>query len=604
VKETNTRLNIRLAAKQRRNRIYGRWWFWFVVSVVVVVLALGAWVSVLALSAKAQLEAAIPIAATIKSQIVAGDSAGAALSVKTMAAHTQRARADAGAVVWRVAEVVPLVGPNLTAVRELATVVDDLLDDSVSPLVDVASTMRPEALRPVDGGIDLAPIVAARPALTRASAGFNEASNGVQNISTSVLVGPVATAVERLSALLSTYAPTLQSVSDLVSSLPGALGSDGPRNYLLVFQNNAEVMPRGGTIGNIALVHAENGHIQLSQQASPLDFPLLNSAVVPLADDALNVWPNGLGLNMQSLTMTPRFSVSFEIAREMWKQRFGTSIDGLIALDPIALSHILAVTGPVSLPDGSQLTGSNLVQGMLSDVYREYTDPLEADAYFQAISGATFGQIISGGADPLKLLNALVQSGEEKRLLIWTANSAEQKLIAKSPFYGEPPASNSTTDGFGVYFQDQTPSKMAFYLQQSVSVSQAQCSNKRVVRVTATLTNGLAADAVESIPYYVTGDGKATPKGSIRVGVASYAPAGYSLVRIVNDSDPAQNRSGTDGNFAVGVTRLTLGPGDSHTVTMDFATDDIATKKLVTDITPVVNPTSVGTVAADCSALG
>ena len=37
------------------------------------------------------------------------------------------------------------------------------------------------------------------------------------------------------------------------------LGGDGPRNYLLVFQNNAEIRATGGLPGSWAEVHAEDG---------------------------------------------------------------------------------------------------------------------------------------------------------------------------------------------------------------------------------------------------------------------------------------------------------------------------------------------------------
>ncbi len=44
--------------------------------------------------------------------------------------------------------------------------------------------------------------------------------------------------------------------------MPAFLGADGDRNYLYVFQNNAEVRSTGGLPGNISLVHASDGRVR------------------------------------------------------------------------------------------------------------------------------------------------------------------------------------------------------------------------------------------------------------------------------------------------------------------------------------------------------
>ena len=39
-------------------------------------------------------------------------------------------------------------------------------------------------------------------------------------------------------------------------------GADGPRDYLLVFQNNAEIRATGGLPGSWARLHAEDGKLE------------------------------------------------------------------------------------------------------------------------------------------------------------------------------------------------------------------------------------------------------------------------------------------------------------------------------------------------------
>ncbi len=50
----------------------------------------------------------------------------------------------------------------------------------------------------------------------------------------------------------------------------------------------------------------------------------------------------------------------------MWQQQSGTTVDGVIANDPVALSFIL---GAVTMPDGEVVTNDNVVELTESTAY-------------------------------------------------------------------------------------------------------------------------------------------------------------------------------------------------------------------------------------------
>ena len=50
------------------------------------------------------------------------------------------------------------------------------------------------------------------------------------------------------------------------------VGADGPRDYLLVFQNNAEIRATGGLPGAWARVHAQDGKLTIVEQGAGGDF--------------------------------------------------------------------------------------------------------------------------------------------------------------------------------------------------------------------------------------------------------------------------------------------------------------------------------------------
>ena len=594
----------RSADKKFWRTFFTRWWGWAIVGVVVILLLLaaaGAWVATRGLEAKAELEEAIPLASTIQDAVLAGDVDTAIESAKSMAKHTELARENTSDPIWRSAEALPVIGPNLSAVRILAEQADSLAVDAIVPLSSLAPLLEGSALKPVDGALDLAPISDAVDTIDGASAALSASLVRVQAIDKGALLGPVSAAVTKLDKMLAKYEPTLRSASQLVDVIPDALGASAPRNYLLIFQNNGEVMPRGGTVGSMAQIHVENGRVELLEQSSPTNFPRRATPIIPVSDEDQRLWIS-LGRTAQNITETPSFSQSFDIAQAMWQEKFGVSIDGIISLDPVALSYIVTATGPITLPDGTLLTGDHLVQSLMSDVYVKYPNPKDQDSYYEAISETTFNSITAGNFDPAKLFEAVMKGAKEKRVLMWTSNPAEQALITGSVFAGEPIVATAATEGVGVYFRDYTPSKMAFYLNQKVAVSQASCpdTDTRKTRVTVTLLNTVAAAAARKLPIYVSEPNGLVKKGDIVVGIKVYGPEGSTFVG--GESSALEKVSpATDGSYVVGDMRTQISPQGSTTVTFDFVSQGADLKKMQTDVTPVVNATALTVETVDCA---
>ncbi|WP_217576954.1 DUF4012 domain-containing protein, partial [Streptomyces sp. GbtcB7] len=74
------------------------------------------------------------------------------------------------------------------------------------------------------------------------------------------------------------------------------------------------------------------------------------------------------GRYLQNVTQVPDFSLSARLAQE-FAAREGREVSSVIAIDPVALSYLLEATGPVRLPTGDELTSTNVVKLLLSDVY-------------------------------------------------------------------------------------------------------------------------------------------------------------------------------------------------------------------------------------------
>jgi hypothetical protein len=276
---------------------------------------------------------------------------------------------------------------------------------------------------------------------------------------------------------------------------------------------------------------------------------------------------------MQDVTLTPRFDLSAQLASAMWKQKFGTSVDGVVSIDPVALSYLLAATGPVTLPTGQQLTSQNVVSTLLSTSYSTYPVPAEQDAFFASAAGAVFTKVASGSFDPKALVTALTQAATEHRLHVWSDRPAEQKTIAATALSGALPTSTPKQPAFGVYFNDATGAKMDYYLTTQVSVGQAVCrkDGRPTWVVEVTMTNTAPANAATALPSYVTGgDVYGVALGNVRTDVAVYAPKTGVFVGAAQDGAARSLHTATDSGTPVAQYQTELSPGKTTTWRVEF----------------------------------
>src|SRR5690606_173047 len=197
---------------------------------------------------------------------------------------------------------------------------------------------------------------------------FAAAGDRVRALGTDGLLGPVATQVIRLQDELLPVTDGVGAAAQALPLLPAMLGGEEQRNYLVLFQNNAEARATGGLVGAMAVVSAEDGQLALGQQSAPKEFGEQPEPVLPLTDAELALYDRQLGTFVQDVNFTPHFPRSAELARAFWGLRYPEQLDGVLSIDPVALSYLLRATGPIEV-QGRQLTADNAVDVLLNRVY-------------------------------------------------------------------------------------------------------------------------------------------------------------------------------------------------------------------------------------------
>lgn len=589
----------RRGRRRRRTRVF----LWSIAVILALVVFGVAWVGIRAVIAKGELEEVVPLANELKSAALNNDPASVSAAASALHSHATRANELTTDPIWRAMEYVPVLGSNLTAARQLAGAVADLSNNAVGPLTRMMSSIELSDFRPVNGSIDLSPLIDVQPAVQNAATSLARADERVSRIDTSHTIAPVTAAAEQLHTQITELRPAVEALSNAVNLAPAMLGDAEPRNYLLIFQNPAELRSTGGIPGAMALIHTEDGKIDLAQQSSSSDFPHYGAPVIDLPDETRGLYGDIVGEYIQDVTLTPNFDLSARIAQQMWSERYGTRVDGVISIDPVSLSYLLDATGPVRTVTGDQLSKENVISLLLNEVYIRYPLPAQQDAFFAASAKAVFDKVSGGDVDPTKLIAGLAKAGDERRILVWNDRADERAILAGTSLAGELVGEMDDSPRIGMFLNDSTGSKMDYYLDVNTSVGAVTCrkDGRRNIAIQVTITNTAPADAGTSLPAYITGDGTygVTP-GNIRTLLTAYGSPEMINLGVSRDGASLEAHSASDSGRPVSQISAELAPGESATYTFAFlgSTEEVIPNDL--QLTPIVNMNETSELALTC----
>lgn len=582
--------------------------------VVVTSVAGAAWLASKASAINSELSAATHLVTPLKDAVASDNSGDAAAVVEQLRAHTAAAKEAANDPLWTLASSLPGIGSNFSAVAEVARSADDVAGLGLEPLVNVYSSLDWKTLLPSSSGSDLVPLQAASPTVSSAAYAVRLSADRLSQIDASQLLPQVADPLTRAREQLQGITGALDAAADMSNVAPGMLGVQEPRNYLLMIQNNAEARASGGIPGALATLTFDKGKLTLGSQGSAAALGIM-SPIVAVDPEQQQIYSGRMGKFMQDVNLTPDFPTAASTAQAMWEKKTGQRVDGVISVDPVALGYILDATGPVkithpellalaSLGLPTELTGKNVVQTLLSDVYAKIEDPKLQDVYFAGVAQEIFSALSTGKGNSKGLIEGFTRGTGEARVLIWSGRPTEQSVIEKYALSGSIAGRSIAPAQFGVYFNDGTGAKMDYYVKRTVRLVK-ECSMDGYVQTTVrvTATNTAPADAASSLPPYVTGGGSfGVPPGSVQTNIVAYGPAQANVETAKLDGQTTAFAPYLHSNRPVGVLAMRLAPGESQTVDFTFSKivqhtePNVVVTPTVQDVKDVILPT----VISDC----
>ena len=519
---------------------------------------------------------------------------------------TSRADETVQGPLWDAASALPVVGVNVAAVKSATEATHIIVRDALPPGIELLGIMSPDKLKVEGGGLNLAPFQQAQAALPQIKTVLAAAQAKISEIDRDELLPVVDEAVGQLVTVVEQAGPLLDTAEEMLPVALRMAGSEGPRNYLVVFQNNAEIRATGGNAATSTVIHADNGKIEKVEDETVEAFMIAGYngwLQSDLPEETRALYEDDFDRNAQNFSRTPDFPTTAHLFSQLWNQTNGTQLDGVISIDPVALSYMLEATGPIKLADGGEINSENAVKLLLSDTYERFgTDGKSADAYFADVAARVFDKIASGAWGPTEMIDQVTRSIDEDRIYAWFPREDENALATDFGIDGALTPDNTESTQVGIYLNDASYSKLEYYLSTSMNVTCDPAA--RTITTALTMTSTVPGYDLSEYTLAWRNPSMGLERTTMILDVLSVAPPGSTITQIEPaDGDIARwNRDGVEKGHPLASRTMLLGMGETKTVSFTAALPAGELGPLEVRYAPTVTQTPV-TIDGSCSTL-
>lgn len=255
------------------------------------------------------------------------------------------------------------------------------------------------------------------------------------------LAGPIESARDAMVQRIEKVAPILDGYVTVSARLPAMLGWDGPRRYLVLAQNPAELRPTGGYIGSYGIIAFDRGRVIERQfrDIFLLDLPWSYPFVRPPQELADYLLGPTQPWQLADAAWSPDFPTSAQDAIRLYTNESGDpKIDGVLAITTYTIDELLKVTGPVSVPDYDVTIASGETTLKALQLTRVAQRPDEnRKAFLSAFADRLLATLL---ALPPQQWAKILGEGEtfqtRRLLLAWFRDPADQALVSRGGFDG------------------------------------------------------------------------------------------------------------------------------------------------------------------------
>jgi hypothetical protein len=479
-------------------------WRWIVACVVLVLLIVVALEAIALLAARSDLADGRDALQTARRAALAGDLDRARTSLDRAAASFASASDGLHGPVGTAARLVPWAGNSADAAAAIAeagtmlTAAGVRLVDGLGELPDGVGSLAPhDGVVPLDRYAALAASVgAAHDDAAQAAATLAAAPDSFMPRVIARARWDAETQAQRLR-------DDLDGVTSLLRGAPAFGGADGPRRYLVLAQNPAELRGTGGIWGAYAILTLDDGRARVSGARPTQTLADFRAGRVPSPseDYANNYDQYGGAGSWQNMNATPDMPAAAQAALANYAMGEGPDLDGVFAVDPFALQSLLEVTGPIDIPGAGSITADNVVDETTNRAYSRFQGSTQRKDVLGAAAATVFARFLGMDEHGIARLRAISTAVADGHLRIYSTDRRIQSGLAALGVDGA--LAQPAGDVMGVTVNNGSGSKIDYYAARTVDYD-VQLGGDAEAIGTATVT--IANDApTTGQPRYVLG---------------------------------------------------------------------------------------------------
>ncbi|HEX2295932.1 MAG TPA: DUF4012 domain-containing protein [Actinomycetota bacterium] len=351
-----------------------------------------------------------------------------------------------------------------------------------------------------DGQVRLDALSSALPAVTEARDLLARATRllaGAPDPALAPVTDALGVARDRVEAAFA----TADRATTLLRALPGLLGRDATRTYLLAFLTPSEARGSGGVMGFYGILETSDGRVELTT-VSPVvrltAYPF--GSVEPPVPWFAKRYATAYGLRQfQQANATPNFPVAAEVWLRMYERVIGDRLDGVMAMDPIALAELTKATGPlrgrgIDAPIGPD----NAARVILHDSYLAFGRNESAQERFLGDLIEDFWNKLNGPAvDEPALVRAVAEAVRTKHLKVYSRDGGDQRAL-------EELRADGGYEGLGpniqlVFNNNAVPSKVDYFLRRTIDTEVRVAQDGEALVTTKVTLRNTAPDGPPSL---------------------------------------------------------------------------------------------------------
>lgn len=514
-------------------------------------------------SVRRQVDAGLADARSALSLAGAGQIRASSAALRSGRAELAVVAHRTGAWWTKPAQAVPIVAQNVATVDVAVAQARSVLAHASSLL----SSARARDLCMSGGSVNLGLMRALAPQVRSGLAAVNQASATLAGLDSPWLISPLRSRLDRFRSELSKTRSGEATLNAALAEVPGILGGDGPRKWLLVVLDNSELRGGGGFIGDVGSIDTRGGHISLASMENVIDLvaPPGGATITGEAEYMKRYGWLSPGSDFQDDAHSPDFPTDARVLEQVYRQSGGTPVDGVIGIDPFGLASLLELTGPVSVSEWPvPISAANAVPVLLHDQYLRLTGTPRQN-FLVDLARAVFSHLTNSVLPgPATLARDLGPAAAGRHIQLYSNDSGEER------FFGAIDSSGAMAPVRGDFLELATHNfsldKGDWYLTRdlnySVRYDQATGAVNATLRV---LIHNSAPTQGE--PAYVLG-GSVTPPGYDKQWVNIYTP--LSLASARSGTAPLSMAGGRELSRHVYSAFLTVPAGGSVTLTMQL----------------------------------